>query len=551
MTTRDDNPTTGRNKPSFATLLDEVDGVFANARIAYSLTTVDRAMDRGEWPRALDALSGLAERLAHLVVPKSGWRELLVAAAWCAVRGSAIEQAAPILEAHGHRAWRTSSRAGMPWQLGAALEEADRRGRFAAGRELGRLVATLFPTCPLGRFAQAHFSDRMLQHGQDDPAPAELADAFEEAAGLADALDMPRLARRAKLRAGVVLLRSEVARERGRSLLRAVDTAHLSRKDALWYAVGMAHSAFWLDRVRAADQVLALAEADARAARGTDADTRADVVTASRYLLDCAPIELQPLELDRLEALAAEVDEAAAMLEVRAHLEGVAAASLDRAGEAADLLDRAGAEPADARRRAAVEFCRAIEGVYDGDEATIPDAASLARIGDGFPLAAAVVEALVPAANADAARLATALGDLEGRLRRAAAPLSGSELKPVALLWPELLPFLRRLQEADDDVDATTVRRIAASAAEIAARWLPKAPTPSYGWWNLAANLLACDMAEQAALAARRALDDAESVDAGVEERVVVALLDRAVREADSDEMLAWLQVAQARFADE
>ncbi len=523
--------------PSFATLLNEVDGIFANARITYSLTTIDRAMDHGEWTRAIDMLARLADRVAGVEVPREAWRELLYAAAWFGVMADDVDAAAPILERSSHRAWPSSRPDEMPWKLADALEEADRRGRFAAGKRLGDLVATIFPTCPLGNYAAAHFADRLHQHGQADSPAAERAAQFERAAQLADAVDEEALAKRAHLRAGVALLRSSTDRERGRALLRQIDPAELSRADSLWYAVGMAHSPFWLDRVRAADQVIAVAEGDDEPAQ----DTRG----AARYLLDCAPIELQPLEIDRLDGLADELGIPTDLLSVRKHLEGVAAAPLARAGEAADLLAQSLAEEASEAQLAAIEFCRAVAGIFDGDEATEPDEASIARLRDSFPIGALVVEALPAVVAGDVARLATSLGELEGRFHRDAKSFARADLKPVALLWPHLLPLIRRLDE-DGDVDATTRRRVTESTGEILARWLPDAPAPSYGWWNLAANLQACAMHEQAARAARRAIDDGESVDPDLERRVIATVLDRVIRDGSPTQMLEWLERADS-----
>ncbi len=526
--------------PSFPTLENEVDGLVANARVSFGLTKATRAAEHGEWLPAIQSLERLADRLGRFGVPVEAFREVLLGAAHYAVRGANISLIAPIFEAHATRAWPADERATMPWELQAAFDVADRRGHYDAGRDLGELVEALFPACPLGRFAASHFAERKMHLLGAPEDAAAIAAGFEQAARLADALDMEATRKRALLRAGALLLRSGVSRERGRELLRQVDPTDFERGDALWYGVGMAHSPFWLDRVRAADAILAVAEGDTEPAR--------DTTDAVEYLLACAPIELQPLEVDRLEALAEALGAASGKLGLRSHLEGIASAPAADAGAAADILAQSFGDDATDEERARVAFCRALGALFSqAGDATL-DKAAVERIAKAFPLAAAVLEVLEPVIQNDARKLATAIGELEGFFRKRGHALGAGDLKPVALLWPKLLPMVRELED-DEDVDTTTVRRIEASLQEIISRWISDAPTPGYGWWALAANLLASDLADDAATAARRALQDGESVDEDVESRVIAAVLDRAVRSGEPEEMLAWLEVAETRFS--
>jgi hypothetical protein len=530
--------------PSFPTLESQVDGVVANARISFALTTISRTASRGEWSRAIDALSGLADKLGAWNAPATAWQEVLTAAAWYAVQASKIDLVAVLFETYATRAWSSKTTQAMPFELAGPLELADRRGRFDAGRDLADLIDELFPTCPLGAYASAHFRERKRHIHGDSQDAAHIADTFTKAAKLAETLGMHETKRRAGLRAGALLLRSGVSREQGRQLLRDIDPSELSRPDALWYAVGMAHSPFWLDRVRAADAVTTVVEGDT--------ESRLDTLHAAGYLLDCAPIELQPLEIDRLEGLADELDVTNQRLRLRTHLEGVASAPAARAGEAADIVAQSLGEDATARQRASVAFCRAVADLFDepsgADRSTGGlDRSAVERIETFYPTAARVLEALEPTVDSNPQRLATSLGELEGHFRKYGHKLTREDLKPIALLWPRLLPLLRDL-EADDDVDQTTRSRVVASAKDIATRWIPGAPTPGYGWWSLAANLVACEMHTQAAAAAHRAIDDGESVDGELERRVIASVLDWAVREGTAEEMLEWLEVAERRL---
>ncbi|MFP4601119.1 MAG: hypothetical protein ACLFVJ_22920, partial [Persicimonas sp.] len=548
---------------SFEVLEDDVDGIIANARISFSLATIERAVEHAEWSRAFETADKLARRLADLDVSEEAWRELLVAAASFAVEADDVQSLRPTFEAFAKRAWRADGRKSMPhksmpWQLAGVLERADRAGHLEAGRALGRIITSLFPTCPLGPQAFAHFAQRLLD---ESDAPSEdvsdIAAHFEQAAALADALEMDDSATRSRLRAGSLLLHTQASREHGRRLLRDIELGELERDDALTYAVGMAHSPFWLDRVRAADAVLSTASANASGRRrdprtGSEISAPADAVAAARYLLDCAPIELQPIELDRLEALVDEVidDEdvegARELLALRSHLERVATAPASRAADAADILVSAFGQDASPRQRAAIEFCRLVGEAAGSSQAVALDPDSIERVTTSFPVAGATVEALAPAAKGGARRLATALGQLEGQMRQADPELTAAELAPIALLPPKLLPFLRTLDD-ESDVDETTIRRIVASAREILGRWIRRARTPSYGWWTLAANLLAADLVDEALLATRRAIDDGERLDEHIEEQVLAAVLDRAVRHGSDDELLEWLEIAERR----
>lgn len=538
------------DRPSFEALDEAVDGIVANARLAYALTTVDRACEHGEWARAFETVAQLTRTIAPLGVTSEAWRELLSAAALFAVRADEVSALRPIFEDYADRAWSDDDTRSMPWDLSAALDEADRLGRAEAGLVIARLIGEAFPTCPLGPMARGHFSERLHLIGDGDEARAtQIAAHFEEAADLAEALEMPQTTRRCRLRAGTLLLATGTARDRGRQLLREVPSDRLERADALWYAVGMSHSPFWLDRVRAADAILGVFEDDATEVPALD--TR----SAARYLIDSAPLELEALEIDRLGALIDEIlervpgaEDVRAPLELREQLGGLASAPADQADVAADILARSTVSSRAPDREAAVEFCRAVAGAFESDEVDV-SAESLERIAEHFPLAASALDILSLCSNGDADRLATRLGELEGQLRRRDRHTTANELKSLGLLWGELLEFVDQIRFGSTEVDSTTLRRIAASTAEILGRWIPDAPAPGYGWWALAANLLAAGFDREAALATRRAIDDGEHVDDALENRVLAAVVDHAIEDGEPDEMRHWLTVAEKRLA--
>jgi|GEM_PF-3989702 len=561
-------------RPTFDTLLNEVDGIFANARIAYALTLVDRAIAHEEWAQAVELLLGLADKLARRDLPGAAWRELLWAAAWCGMRAPIFEELAQIegiFERYATQGWPkndTSSegdpsavaqkRRAMPWDIADLFALADESEKYLNGLQFGQLIQTVFPDFPLGHYARAHFADRLLQVGHHNLpkacTPQLIARNFARTEALAENLEMPDLVRRARLRGGAILLRSGESAEQGRALLREVDARELSRADRLWYAVAMAHSSFWLDRVRAADQVIALSASPRRTQKSPPRQD-ADLEAATRHLLGSAPMQLQPLEVDRLNELVdllGPVDDAAhlaANLALRAHLNELADLPLTQAGEPAEQM-ALNSGPAG---QAAADFCQILQNFFAAHAAGEPIAAAnvddLARIEGFYPLAATTLSTLFALLTRDPTKLATALGSLEGKLR--ITRVQPAELKPVGLIWPSLFAYL---SEARENEDPTTTKRIVASTREIFARWVVRAPQPSYGWWSLAAQVLGCKELDDpwpqaAAQCTRRALQNGTPGNPAVETRIITTLIERAVQHADDEALREWLEVAEAHLA--
>lgn len=569
-------------RPTFETLLNEVDGIFANARIAFALTLVDRAIEHQEWPQAVELLMGLADKLARRDIPAAAWRELISASAWCGINApvfGSMPEIEAILERYATRAWPkdfansegeatflANKRRAMPWDLSDLLELAEQQGKYLNGLKFGQVIRTVFPDFPLGYYASAHFADRLLHigHGTLPRActPKLIAKNFARAEELAKLLEMPKLVQRARLRGGAILLRSGEAPEQGRELLREVEARELSRADRVWYAVGMAHSSFWLDRVRAADQVISLSSSSRSAVRSTAHKTPkrqgADLEAATRHLLEHAPLQLQALEVDRLEELVdllGSVEDAAHLagnLELRARLNELTDLPLTRAGEPAEQM-ALNSGPAG---QAASDFCQILQHFFVAHAAgkPIPPAHpdDLTRIEGFYPLAATTLSTLFAILTGDASKLATALGSLEGKLR--ITRVQPGELKPVGLIWPSLFAYLDARREKTSTEDDTTTKRIVASTREIFNRWIVRAPQPSYGWWTLSAQVLRCVEFDEpwpkaAAQCTRRALQNGIPGTPELEARVLTTLIDRAVQHADDAVLREWLEVGEAYFS--
>lgn len=564
-------------KPTFDTLLNEVDGIFANARIAFALTMVDRAIEHQEWPQAAELILGLADKLERRDIPPTAWRELILASAWCGISApvsGVIPAIESLMERYATRAWPTdfsnaqgeatflrNKRRAMPWELADLFELAEQQEKHLNGLKLAQLICTVFPEFPLGYYACAHFADRMLHLGERNlPSvctPQFIGQNFGRAEELAKLLEMGAFAQRARLRGGAILLRSGEAPERGRELLREVDAPALSRADRLWYAVAMAHSSFWLDRVRAADQVIALSARTTRGATQTPPRQDADLELATRHLFEQAPLQLQPIEVDRLEELIdllGPVEDAAHLaknLELRTQLHALTDLPLTRAGEPADKM-ALNSGPAG---QAAADFCQILEYYFAAQAAVKPIPSAhpddLSRIESYFPLAGTTLSALFAILSEDASKLATALGSLEGKLR--ITQLQPAALKPIGLIWPSLFAYLAAHRDAEGD--ATTTHRIAASTREIFDRWIVRAPQPSYGWWTLSAQVLSCKelddpWPEAAARSTRRALKNGISGNPDLKSQVLTTLIDRAVQHADDEVLREWLEIGEAHLLE-
>lgn len=551
--------------PEFPTLLNQVDGILVNARIGFALTSIERAMTQADWPRAIELLSTLADRLSTWDVPNEGMREVLGAAAWCGVNAPRLDELPEleaIFERHAARAWPRNPGADptgaapanttpgtvqslrTPARLAGIFDFAERRGRLRAGLEFARLLTRIFPEDPLGHYAAAHFTERMRKLGHTDlptgTTAEQIAAQFLHADALIDAARLPGFSRRARLRAGVLLLESGADPRSGRELLRELPARDLTPGDRLAYAVGMAHSPYWLDRVRAADELIALSATETPPPQ---------LHAAIRHLLAHAPLQLEALEVDRLHELldllgpGDDATRLRARLALRTRLEQVADQPARHADQAADIF----AELTDPAAAAAADFSRASAHILRGDAAP-PDADALQRIEAHYPLAACALRVLHAAHTRHAARLATALGELEGKLRLGAP--GPRDLKPIGLIWPTLLDFLQQAHDNPDAHDPTAHKRILASTHEILARWLPDAPRPTYGWWALSAHLLqnpalAAPWPEHAARCAERAMRDDRSDDLPLQTQVLDHLLDRAIAHAPQDQLLKWLERAR------
>lgn len=525
-TTNPDNP------PSFGALEDALAGVWATARMAWSVNNVERAIEHEEWVRALENLEKIAGRIEGESVSQLAWRELLDGAIWLGPRIRNWREIIELLETYAPRGWSDERVDQMPWSAARLFADFDKAAALddarPTGLRLARVLDEEFPRCPLGAYAKGHFS----------ATPANQVEHFARAAALFDQLELYELAAHARMRSGAVALLTSTDAAAGRDRLQQAREQLAARGDRIWWAIAGAQSDKWLDRVRAADTLLDLYEQQNRG----DDEFPEDLGHAVIWMVEQAPMRLQPTERDRLESLidVGLPDQAKPpMLQQLAGRDAMADTLARPASQLREALDLRG-EPGDDPRDA---YYYAIASLESPDLHGRPDTDSFR---EELPVAADVVDILSAIGRDNPASVATSSGLLEKTFRDGVD--DAVQLGPLALLWPTALSYLERLRD-DVDIDSTTVKRIVASLSEVARRALPNAPAPSYGWWSLAANFWSAGMNHACTVCTERAIRSGESVDDDLEGEVLALLLDHIIQSDDDPaELIWWLEQGEARM---
>ncbi|MBA2663504.1 MAG: hypothetical protein H0U74_14545 [Bradymonadaceae bacterium] len=517
-------------------LLPEVHALLASAQVRWHVDRYESLVEAARWSAALDTLEKLAQTLVDAEVSERGWRMVLTSITFCAARGDLLEDFLRLFDAYGHRAFGHES-AAQPWQLREAFVDQDSPASFATCAAIGEFLAGRFPTCPLGYYVSAHFGELVYTQSTSRSSASlrQMVQNLESAARLADDHSIDRAARHGRLRLGVLLLKSGLDRERGRHLLKAISPDTLVAREQLWYALGMLHSPFWLDRVRSADVLDALAEGRKRARPGYQTVEVSAIREAASALFHASPFELQSAEEDRLTELAATLfaeREAATwreLLQIRPQLRELHALPLDRASEALPLLNQLARQGESYWFDVFHQFAR-LQAAWSGADGQSSTALTRPVDEERYRISVLTSE-LLDALERDPASSAvtTLLASLRDELRNFDGTHDAMALKPVTLLWPRLFERLDQL------ADRTALDPIAAS-------WVARAPEPSYGFWPLAAHFIKAELHGPARAVARRALGDASPAPNELRLHVVGHLVDHAIAQAEPEHMLFWLE---------
>ena len=282
----------------------EVTGILQVAQSRFFVQRIESALADSDHERAAAAVLATARQSTEYNLSPKAWRELITIGLIQAAKAGSRSLLAEIIEQYTWLAWSGEGNDSQPWELGEHLEDVDRK----AGAYLGDLLARAYPDCALGPYAAAHFreQDQLAKNAAIEPTwAANNAARFERAALLAERAGRAVMANHCRLRQGVTLMLGKVESQTARGLLKKLDKDALSPRELLWYAIGMMLSDFWLDRVRAADTIDAIATdvIEARPGPTLRAIDKPTIEHLVDYLLARQGLELQAAEEDRVRAL--------------------------------------------------------------------------------------------------------------------------------------------------------------------------------------------------------------------------------------------------------
>lgn len=540
-------------------LKDEAKGFVHSAQIRWRVQVAERALGDSEFERGAETLLRLLSYATQLELSVAAWRELVQLTIEAAIRANNNAQIAEVFDQYIWLAWSGKVAGSQPWPLAGAFSIAEKMRHWRAGAHLADMVARVYPTIPLGPYAAAHF--RELQGIEQGNLNAKelgaIASRFERARASATATQRPGLARHCDLRRAVLLLRANTSKQEGRALLRALDKQGLPPSEQLWYALGMSHSDFWLDRVRAADALDDLATSVIENRPGPTARElhTSQIEGATSYLLEREGITLQSAEEDRLHALIELVfkntplaDALLEVLELRLAMQEHADKPLDQAGALFSKIEqRSGGQTA--RWGASIATARAVIEAANDTPARQPHTSTQPWLAPSHQ----VIDALVSLHTGATDQLETDLAKLRSTFLRA-RELHPEPLKPIAVLLPPLLGWFKKnspkklrgktLEDLPPEERQAREQfsRLQELVISLVCHWAPIATKPGYGWWELAAHLTGANLNPAAAAVTTRALSSYGEPSTATRDFVMGKLLTWAVKQEDRVVMLRWLE---------
>ncbi|MFU8805823.1 MAG: hypothetical protein ACNA8W_18570 [Bradymonadaceae bacterium] len=519
-------------------LLDFARAPLLGARLRWHLGRYTTHRDGGDFKAATGDLEKAADLFFSHDVPPRAWAFLLSAIVWTAAVGDTWPHIRATFRKYQQRAWPADGDYRALWEAFSRLPTDCPEGPAV---DIAEELISLFPRSALGPYISAHFSEKMYGRTRTwtPDHVRSISARFEKAERLATQSGMERLATHARQRRGVLMLYLGYGRDEGRKILHSVSPAELSPNERLWYAFGMLHSPFWLDRVRSADVLDELAEALNTGPLGYEKTVDVDTLRrTAANLVHLAPLKLEAAEEDRLRALTKTLfapplsSSWKALIDVRKELDDLRDAPITRAEEAYPILDTLARSSAGGWADAFAHFTQ-LATTWNNHAQT----GSLERpIEEGpFKVGAHITQILDALTTDDRAAIERGLRALRDELRGADNIADPAPLKPIALLWPRLLSIIG----SEDRIDTLV--------EEVAALWAAAAPAPSYGWWPLAAHFIKADLPGPARHIARRALGDSPASGTPVEDFVLARVLEHIIEVGEADEMRYWLEVVRDR----
>lgn len=536
--------------------LKNFDSLMTRASARVHLERASRARDAQDWARMLNALSAIALLTHGHVLGTEGMRVLVGLMACVIARGDLRQEALELVENNAKFAWSETTSEHTPLQWLNAFELASRYSTWRTAVTLADALGRAYPTWALAPYAGAHFRERAkLAVGELSPRRMNAhARRFGQAHALATLSKETRLEQHCVLRQGVALMLGGQDIAQARRLLKGIKVPTLSPHEKLWYAIGMSHSTFWLDRVRAADAIDDLARALKR--QRIHGIEHTHIQAAVGYLFEREGVDVHDAEEDRLSALIEEAFEGQDQermhhaLSVRMQLRAHHTRPLDQAQRITEVLD-AQASTSEAWRRSASSFSYlqrfATQDASEQEVESIPTRAPDVFL-DGAHMALTLLHAV---ARQKPSEVEASLRTIRARLREdERLAQHRSRLRPLSSAWPKTLEWVRAWS-AHDQSDPAHVEVLLEVLDDAMEAWASIAPEPSYGWWALGAHTLTLGAHASTRACARRGVDSRQALADGGKARdhVLGKILDQVVRDADPVDMQLWLERAESIYA--
>ncbi len=488
---------------------------------------IQKHIDAGQWSRALAGVIDAAQWATDRIADPTLWMDLIVTATSLLPH---LDDPAEYRAFLDHFAIPFfGDRLVAPRWLQALADLSDDVDP-ASMVTLGRWLADALPDSPLGPYIAAHF--RPADHRDAAATTADLEEALRRARHLNATPWVDHL----QLRLASHLIATGDHRRRGRSLLTSLTWSRLAPRDQLHMALALASCPHWTDRLRAMDILLDIhrARSTAQPGYGDLSDRRLHDTAAAVFKF--ASLDLPPAESHRLREL---IDTLfipqdrppwRQFLDARRRLHDLSDHGFDGLPQALDELRPLDDDPTWTPLFQRLQLLHAgWHRAYPGDD-SLP---ARQRRSQRFPIADAVAQLLhstddtTPPPPALLTRLADALEALD-------TSGDGAASRPVALFFARLIEDRPPL--TSDHLPPLTT---------IASRYARLGPTPSFGWWQLAAHLFAMDQPTLARPFATRALsaprpDTADKLYAFV----VDSMLQLAISHRDLTIARRWMPLA-------
>ena len=473
---------------------------FNDARLRLHQTRVRHLLDQQRWSAALTAIVDLAQLAQGHLDDVASRATLLAQASLAASHLDNLEEYRAYLVHYALPYFSEIDAA--PDELVDALASVADVLSPAVMTELGGWLTDNCPAWPLGPYLEAHFREVDYPKADDGAELHRIARRFELAAARALEANLPQWHRHATLRRGALLINSGVDPALGRTILGQLDWTQLFAIDQLWFAVSLASSQRWSDRVRAMDILLDLHRGVSQLRPGFRSLQLRDLRRAASTIFKLAGLHLPDAEDRRLEELSQTLFDGEeqrhwkVFLKARRSLSSVATLPLQSSDEALVILHQLSSIYPRRWKPATQRFQILVQG-WTGERETTNAVPAPGTSHRRLPVTDAVARVLAITADAEMmlSELQSALRRLNDTLSNVGEAQDAAAARPVALVWSRLL-------QPDSGLDlpeiAPELNRLATLYAEVA-------PSPSYGFWALAAHLFKAELQESAMAIAQRA----------------------------------------------